>query len=113
MTRADEFIVRPALISRKTGERIELAGIPASTGERALLVFASPEQAETFRAETGRFSAEEGFNVRPADLDGLETVIEVWGYKHVALRGPEPDTISELDAETFIAMLEEAGAQRA
>ena len=110
------FTIYPALISRKTDKTIELAGIPASgsaQGERALLVFSSPEQAERFRAETDRFPASEGWNVKRADLDGLRTVIEVFGYKHVALRGPEPDTIGEFGADEFVALVEEANVEQA
>jgi hypothetical protein len=32
----------------------------------------------------------------------------VWKFPRVALRGPEPDTVSEYAAEEFMAMLEGA-----
>ena len=111
----DTFYVTPTIIKRVNhGERtLTVIGLPDDeTGERALLVFMSPEQADTFRADTGRFPASEGFEVGAVDRDGLEAICAVWGFKRVALRGPEPEAVSVLDADTFCEMLESAGTPR-
>ncbi len=70
------------------------------------------DQAEAFRAETGRFPASEGFTVDATDLEDLKAILWAWKLKRIALRGPEPETVSELDADTFCAMLEPVGTPR-
>jgi hypothetical protein len=105
-----EYIyVSPTIIKRArlAEDKLDVVGLPDDeTGERALLVFMNPEQADTFRADTGSYPASEGFGVRKVNRDGLEAICEVWGYKRVALRGPEPEAVSVLEAEEFIGMLE-------
>ena len=103
------FYVTPTIIKRArlAEDKLEVVGLPDDeTGERALLVFMNPEQAETFRADTGRYPASEGFEVGNVDRDGLEAICEVWGYQRVALRGPEPEAVSVLETDEFIGMLE-------
>ena len=103
------FYVTPTIIKRiDLGERkLTVVDLPdQETGERALLVFMNPEQAETFRADTARCPASEGFEVGNVSRDGLKAICEVWGYKRVALRGPEPEAVSVLGTEEFIGMLE-------
>jgi hypothetical protein len=102
--------VTPTLIRRVLPDRIELADVPGEGGQRALLVFLNEEQAEAFRRETGRFPASEGFVAQATNLEGLKAIQLVWKFPQVALRGPEPDTVSEYDADYFMAMLE--GAER-
>jgi hypothetical protein len=111
----DTIYVTPTIIRRVShAERtLEVMHVPeAETGERALLVFMNPEQADTFRADTGRYPASEGFEVGAVDLDGLEAICAVWGFQRVALRGPEPEAVSFVDVEEFVAMLEPAGSPR-
>lgn len=107
----ETIYVTPTIIRRvDRGERtLTVVDVPEEeTGERALLVFMNEDQAETFRAETGRYPASEGFEVGAVDLDGLEVICAVWGFKRVALRGPEPDYVSLFDADVFCEMLEPA-----
>ena len=73
-----------------------------------LLVFLNEEQAEAFRRETGRFPASEGFIAQATNLEGLKAIQLVWKFPRVVLRGPESDTVSEYDADEFMAMLEGA-----
>ena len=105
----DTIQVTPTLIRRVLPDRIEIADV-ASSGieERALLVFLNEEQAEAFRRETGRFPASEGFIAQATNLEGLKAIQLVWKFPRVVLRGPEPDTVSEYDADDFMAMLEGA-----
>lgn len=111
-----EYIsVRPTLIRRQRGDRIELATVPATDpegSERALLVFMDEDQAEAFSAETGRFPASEGFVVGATHLEGPRAILWAWKLQRVALRGPEPEAMSELDADTFCEMLEPVGTPR-
>jgi hypothetical protein len=110
----DTIHVRPTIIRRVDyGERkLSVVDVPEQeTGERALLVFMNEEQAETFRADTGRYPASEGFEVGAVDLDGLEVICSVWGFGRVALRGPEPEAVRFMDAEEFCEMLELRGGR--
>ncbi len=109
------YVVTPTIIRRvDRGERtLTVIDVPEEeTGERALLVFMNEDQAEAFRADTGRYPDSEGFEVGAVDLDGLEVICQVWGFKRVALRGPEPEAVSVLDAEAFCEMLEPVGTPR-
>ena len=109
------FRIMPTLIRRTRGEHIELLTVPAGEpegSERALLVFMDEEQAETFRADTGACPATEGFVAEATDLEDLKAVLRAGSLKLVALRGPEPEAVSVLDAGTFCEMLEPAGTPR-
>ncbi len=111
----DTIYVTPTIIRRVNhGERtLTVINVPdEETGERSLLVFMNEDQADAFRADTGRFPASEGFEVGAVDRDGLEAICAVWGFKRVALREPEPEAVSVLDADVFCEMLEPAGTPR-
>lgn len=104
----DTIEVTPTLIRRVLPDKIEIADVPSARAEgRALLVFMNEEQAEAFRRETGRFPASEGFIAQATSLEGLKAIQLVWKFARVALRGPEPEAVSEYSADEFIAMLEE------
>ena len=100
--------VTPTLIRRVLPDKIEIADVPGEGGQRALLVFLNEEQAEAFRRETGSFPASEGFIAQATSLEGLKAIQLVWKFPRVVLRGPEPDVVSEYDADEFMAMLEAA-----
>ncbi len=108
----DTMQVTPALIRRYQAlpdGRIEMVSVPAQRGAgRALLLFMDEEQAETFRAETGTYPAEEGFIVEATSLEGLRAIVDAWSFERIAMRGPEPDAVSEFDAQMFIGMLAES-----
>jgi hypothetical protein len=110
----DTIQVTPTLIRRVLPGKIEIADVPSEAAgteersERALLVFPNEEQAEAFRRETGCFRASEGFVAQATNLAGLKAIQLAWKFPRVALRGPEPDTVSEYDADDFMAMLEAA-----
>ena len=104
----DTIQVTPTLIRRVLPGKIEIADVPSAGGQRALLVFLNEEQAEAFRRETGSFPASEGFIAQATNLEGLKAIQLVWKFPRVAMRGPEPDVVSEYDADDFIAMLEGA-----
>jgi hypothetical protein len=105
----DTIQVTPTLIRRVLPDKIEIADVASSGAEeRALLVFLNEEQAEAFRRETGCFPASEGFVAQATNLEGLKAIKLVWKFERAAMRGPEPDTISEYDADEFMAMLEGA-----
>ena len=104
------FGIMPTLIRRTRGEHMELLTVPAGAtagSERALLVFMNEEQAEAFRSETGVSPASEGYVAEATDLEDLKAMLRAGDLKLVALRGPEPEAVSELDADTFCEMLEE------
>lgn len=108
MEKQDVIRMAPTLIQRwVSADHPGVMDISAPDGHRAPVVFMNPEQAEEFRTETGAYPDSEGFEVEAVDTDGLSTVTELWGFELVALRGPEPNTISFWDAEEFIEMLEE------
>jgi hypothetical protein len=104
----DTIQVTPTLIRRVLPDKIEIADVPSADGQRALLVFIDDEQAEAFRRETGRFPAPEGFVAQATSLEGLKAIQLVWRFPRVAMRGPEPDVLSEYDTGDFMAMLEGA-----
>ena len=70
------------------------------------------DQAEAFRAETGAYPASAGFVAEATDLEGLKALLWAGDLTLVALRGPEPEAVSELDAAAFCEMLEPAGTPR-
>lgn len=104
----EAVMVAPTVIHKPMIEqdKLGIVDIPNPGGERALLVFSNPEQVEEFRAKTGDYPESEGFEVAAVGLDGLRAIIEVWGFEHVALRGPEPDTVSHFQADTFLWILQ-------
>ena len=104
----DTIQVTPTLLRRVLPNKIEIADVPSEGGQRALLVFLNEEQAEAFRRETGSFPAAEGFIAQATNLEGLKAIQLVWKFPRVVLRGPEPDVVSEYDADEFMAMLEGA-----
>ena len=104
----EEVRITPTTISRVVpGGPAQVASIPGPNG-KALLVFGSPAEAETFRSETGRFPEAEGFRITPADHDDVETLCAFAGLDQVALRGPEPDTVSFFEAGVFVGILKES-----
>jgi hypothetical protein len=107
----DTIRVTPTLIRRLLPGKIEIADVPsgvAGAEGRALLVFINEEQAEAFRRKTGCFPASEGFIAQVTNLEGLKAIRYAWKFQRVALRGPEPDTVSEYAADDFMTMLEGA-----
>jgi hypothetical protein len=112
----EEWIrITPTLIRRGRGEHIELLTVPAGEpegSERALLVFMNEDQAEAFRAETGTYPASAGFVAEATDLEDLKAMLWAGKLRRVALRGPEPEAVSVLDADTFCEMLEPVGTPR-
>ena len=105
----EESMVRitPTLIFRVASGRIEIVDVLVD-GERALLVFMNPEQAETFRRETGCYPESEGFKVSAVHPGGVQSIAEAASLAHVALRGPESDAVNIFDAVTFGEILAEA-----
>ncbi len=79
---------------------------------RALIVFRSQEEAEKYRAATGKHPEEEGFRTAALDLEELGHVLEAHDCTHVAM--PEPWTgddsggVDFFKAADFIGMLEES-----
>ena|SRR5215210_5553234 len=112
----DTYIITPHLIERWViADKVEVVGIThpdtgeGIPGERALLVFASEEKAETFRRRWGLYPASEGYEVVAVDVDGLRNVIRTLGYETVALCGLEADGGADcLGAEAFCEMLEDS-----
>src|SRR5215217_9121282 len=89
---ADTYIVTPHIIERWViADKVEMAAAPhPDGGESALLMFTSDAAAETFRTETGKYPACEGFEVVAVDHDGLRNIIRTWGYCSLAVCGLEP-----------------------
>ncbi len=107
----DTFTVHPTVLYRATApDTLEAAVVDDPDGgeRRALLVFRDEEEAEKYRAATGRYPASEGW--RPVNLDhrDLANVVAMHGCTHVAM--PEPWTgegaVDFFDAGGFIGMLE-------
>lgn len=87
METQDTVVVRPTIIERWIeADHPAVVDVPALEGGRTLLVFVDPEEAETFRSETGRFPPSEGFDLETVDLDGIRTITETWasGASHCA-----------------------------
>jgi len=79
---------------------------------RALIVFRSQEEAEKYRAATGKHPEEEGFRTASLDLEELGHVLEAHGCTHVAM--PEEWTggkggVDFFKAADFIGLLRPAG----
>jgi hypothetical protein len=77
---------------------------------RALLVFRNEEEAEKFRADTGKHSEAEGWGPVALDLGDLQNVLKMHECTHVAM--PEEWTgeggVDFFEASDFIGMLEES-----
>ncbi len=86
-----------------------MAAIPdPESGEPVLLVFTNEDTAEAFRAAAGKYPESEGFKVEAVDHEGLRNIIELWGYKSLAVCGLEPGGGADFfDAEGFCELLEE------
>ena len=106
----DTYTITPHVIERWViADKVEVAGVPHpdSSGEVALLVFANEDEAEGFRAVAGKYPESEGFKVAAVDHEGLRNIIELWGYKRLAVCGLEPGGGADLfDAEGFCVLLE-------
>jgi hypothetical protein len=103
------YITPSVIIRRKPDDKagFQVADVPhEESGERALLIFASPEIAESFRADSGLFPEEDGFIVMPSDADELRAVLGGVGFEHIAVRGWEsPDGLDFFDAVDFMWLL--------
>ena len=114
MAEQTTYLVTPHIVERwgwKDADLVEVASAPYpdGSGACALLVFANENEAESFRAETGRFPASEGFEFVAVDVDGLRNVIGLWGYRAIALCGLEPGGGADFfGAEAFCEMLEDS-----
>jgi hypothetical protein len=75
---------------------------------KALIVFRSEEEAELFRADTGKYPASEGFKPVALHHKHLKDVIGVCGCSHVAM--PEPwgseGGVGFYEAGAFVELLE-------
>jgi hypothetical protein len=106
----DTYTITPHVIERWViADEVQVAGITdPETGAPALLVFANEDEAEGFRAVAGKYPESEGFKVAAVDHEGLRNIIELWGYKSLAVCGLEPGGGADLfDAEGFCVLLEE------
>ena len=114
MTEMQEtYMVTPHVIERWViADKVEVAGVAQPSGAgRALLVFASEENAETFRTETGLYPASEGFEVVAVDLDGVRNLVRTLGFETVALCGSRSGAGGGADvfyAGAFCEMLEDS-----
>jgi hypothetical protein len=101
-------IVPPVLCRARRGT---LEAVTARhEGAHALIVFRSEEEAEKYRAATGKYPEEEGFKAVSIDHEHRANIIDKHGCSHVAL--PEPWTgegsVDRFEAEAFVGMLEES-----
>ncbi len=104
-----DYALTPTSIHRKLPDQApEIVDIETPEGERALLLFASPEVAESFRENTGRFPDFMGFKVTPIDHEAIRALSNFWAFPQVALYGPEPDTVGFFDTDDFVKMLEDS-----
>jgi hypothetical protein len=102
----NEGLITPTLIYRAEADKLELVELERR-GKVSLLAFMNPEKAEKFRNETGCYPESEGFGVKATEVDEIRVIVEALGYEHVALLGPEPDTVSYLKSADLIGILEE------
>jgi hypothetical protein len=98
--------IMPTLIYRAVSDNVQIV-VLEHRGVESLLVFMSPEQAEAFRSDTDLYPGSEGFSVTTIGIAELRAIIEVWEYKKVALRGPEPGKVIYLESDDFIEILKE------
>ena len=104
-----DYAMTPTSIHRKLPDKApEIADIETPEGERALLLFASPEIVESFRENTGRFPDFLGYKVSAIDHDAIRALTNVWAFHQGALYGPEPDTMGFFDTNDFVKMLEDS-----
>ena len=85
------------------------ATVEHSPDGRALLVFRNEEEAEKYRAHTGKHPEPEGWGPVALDLEDLQNVLKMHECTHVAM--PEEWTgeggVDFFKASDFIGMLEE------
>ncbi len=107
----DTYItITPHVIERwVVADKVEVAGFRhLEDGERVLVVFTNEDEAEAFRAASGKYPASEGFEVVAVDHEGLRNLIRLWGYRSFAVCGLEPGGGADFfDAEVFCGLLEE------
>ena len=83
----DAVYIRPTILCRL--DRGTLATVTADAGDgRTMIVFRDEEEAERFRAATGRYPESEGFKPVALSHKHLEDVIGMLGCSHVAPGGP-------------------------
>ncbi len=104
-----EYVLTPTSIHRKLpGKDPEIVDVGTPDGDRALLLFSSPELAETFRENTGAYPEFEGFKATTLDHEAIRVLRELWTFPRVALYGPEQNTVGFFDTEEFVKMLEDS-----
>jgi hypothetical protein len=99
----------PTVVYRAGGGAFEAAVVDHAEKGRALLLFASEEEATEYRLKTGNYPAAEGFVNVPLELDALEDLLALHECSHVvmpvSLTGEEgPDFFAAGD---FLGMLQE------
>ena len=115
----DEDLIHivPTILHRFDRERKELTAVTVPGPEpgpgpegRALVVFRSEEEAEKYRAATGKHPEASGFRAVCVDHEELAAFLEAHECTHVAM--PEEWTgkgnVEFFEASAFVGMLEES-----
>jgi hypothetical protein len=101
--------ISPHIIARRDEEADE-EHVMYVDSENALVVFRSAEEAEKFRASSGRYPASEGFEASGLDHVGVARACVRHGLERVCM--PEPWTgesnVEFFDAADFVGMLRES-----
>jgi alkylation response protein AidB-like acyl-CoA dehydrogenase len=83
----EEVIIRPTILCRAGRGTLKAVTVDRGDGH-TMIVFRSEEEAEAFRAFTGKYPEAEGFKTISVDHEQLAAFLEAHGCMHVAM--PEP-----------------------
>ncbi len=76
----DTYVLTPTSIHRwLPGQDPEIMNVEAPDGSRAVVLLANPEAAESFRQNTGRFPADEGWRATVIDHEAIQILYMDYG----------------------------------
>ena len=104
----DTVHIVPTILYRMGRGKLEAVTVNREDGH-TMIVFRSPEEAERFRQDTGKYPEAEGFKAVSVDHEQLAAFLKVHGCTHVGM--PEPwgeGGVDRFEAADFIGMLEES-----
>jgi hypothetical protein len=106
----EEFMLRPTVLIQMHPDSFNVVTVEAEREAEALVVFRGPEDAAGYQRDSGKHTAEEGFERVGMAAGAIDALLRESGLEWVHLAAPwgtnEPGAL--FGAESFIWLLEES-----